>query len=80
MLGQGEEEAVEAGSRTLESPIRPKPKKTDGEATVELLAKVVDEVKLDQKLPNPGERTFISAWTVAVLSSLCPLSSYQCRH
>jgi len=52
---------------TANSPIRPEPKKSDAEQTVQLLAKVVDEVKLDQNLPNKGERnliTFPADWMV----------------
>ena len=35
--------------------VNSKPPKSDAEQTVELLAKIVDEVKLDQRLPNQGK-------------------------
>ena len=50
-LDQGEDSADNPESS---GHVRPKPKKSDAEQTVELLAKIVDEVKLDQRLPNQG--------------------------
>ena len=49
---QGEDE-VHADHSSV---IRPNPAKSDVKQTADLLAKIVDEVKLDQKLPNPGKK------------------------
>jgi hypothetical protein len=45
----------ESVSCSTGSVLTPMPKKSDVEQTVELLSKIVDEVKLDEKLPKPGE-------------------------
>ncbi len=49
------EDMDESVSCSTGSVLTPMPKKSDVEQTVELLSKIVDEVKLDEKLPKPGE-------------------------
>jgi hypothetical protein len=50
-LHQGEDSADKPETSAN---VNSKPPKSDAEQTVELLAKIVDEVKLDQRLPNQG--------------------------
>jgi hypothetical protein len=51
-LHQGEDSADKPETSAN---VNSKPPKSDAEQTVELLAKIVDEVKLDQRLPNQGK-------------------------
>ncbi len=51
-LHQGEDSADKPETSAN---VNSKPSKSDAEQTVELLAKIVDEVKLDQRLPNQGK-------------------------
>ncbi len=50
--GEVTDETVSAATGSV---LIPKPTKSDVEQTVDLLSKIVDEVKLDQKLPKPGD-------------------------